>query len=60
MLFDYVKRGGQAVLDGMGVEFASGMPGFGDVLTDAEIGAVLAFIASTWPEDVQAAQAGME
>ncbi len=38
MLIDYVKRGGQAVLDGMGVEFASGMPSFGDVLTDAEIG----------------------
>jgi mono/diheme cytochrome c family protein len=26
------------------------MPGFGDVLTDAEIHAVLASIKSTWPE----------
>jgi mono/diheme cytochrome c family protein len=26
------------------------MPGFEDVLSDAEIHAVLAFIKSTWPE----------
>ena len=44
----------------MGVEFRSGMPAFGDVLTEAEIKAVLGYIASTWPEDVQAAQAALE
>lgn len=56
MLLDYVRRGGQAVLDDMGVEFASGMPGFRGVLAEAEIEAVLGYIKSTWPEDVRAAQ----
>lgn len=60
MLFDYVKRGGQAVLADMGVEFRSGMPAFDDTLTDAEIEAVLAYIRSTWPEPIQEAQAAME
>lgn len=60
MLFDYVKRGGQAVLADLGVEFRSGMPGFGDTLTDAEIEAVLAYIRSTWPEPIQDAQAAVE
>ncbi len=57
LLFDYVKRGGQAVLDDMGVAFASGMPGFGTVLSDDEIAAILAFIRSTWPPEIQAIQA---
>lgn len=60
MLLDYVKRGGQAVLDDMEVEFRSGMPAFGDLMTDDEIAAVLAYIASTWPEDVRAAQEAIE
>lgn len=60
MLFDYVKRGGQAVLDDMGVAFASGMPAFGDALTDADIAAVLGYIKSTWPAEVRAAQAARE
>lgn len=53
MLFDYVKRGGQAVLDGMGVKFTSGMPAFGGVLTDAEIGAILDHIRDQWPEEMR-------
>ncbi len=57
MLFDYVQRGGQAVLDDLGVSFTSGMPGFGDVLSDTDIEAILAFIRSTWPEDIQEIQA---
>ena len=57
MLFDYVQRGGQAVLDDLGVSFTSGMPGFGDVLSDTDIEAILAFIRSTWPEDIQKIQA---
>jgi mono/diheme cytochrome c family protein len=63
MLFDYVHRGGQAVLDDLGVSFASGMPGFSDILTDTEIEAILAFIRSTWPDrirDYQAARTAAE
>lgn len=56
MLHDYVKRGGQAVLDDMGVNFTSGMPGFSDALTDDEIDAVLDFIKSTWPERIRIIQ----
>ena len=55
MLLDYVKRGGAATLADMGVEFASAMPAFGDVLTEEEIEAILAFIASTWPEEIRQA-----
>ena len=57
MLFDYTRRGGQAFLDDLGVRFDSGMPGFGDVLSDAEIEAILAFIRSTWPERIREFQA---
>lgn len=57
MLFDYTRRGGQAFLDDLGVRFDSGMPGFGDVLSDAEIEAILAFIRSTWPERIREYQA---
>lgn len=56
-LFDYTKRGGQAVLDDLGVAFDSGMPGFGDVLEDTEIATILAFIRATWPEEMRAFQA---
>jgi len=55
MLLDYAKRGGAATLADMGVEFASAMPAFGDVLTEEEIEAILAFIASTWPEEIRQA-----
>ena len=34
----------------------SRMPGFGAKLTDDEMWAVIAFIKSTWPSDVQEAQ----
>ena len=44
----------------MGVEFDSAMPAFGDVLSDAEIEAILGYIASTWPEDIRAAQEARE
>ncbi|PZR00209.1 MAG: cytochrome C [Cereibacter sphaeroides] len=57
MLQDYIRRGGQVVLNEMGVDFTSGMPGFGDVLNDTEIAAVLDFIRSTWPDRVRAVQA---
>lgn len=57
MLFDYTRRGGQAFLDDLGVKFDSGMPAFGDILSDAEVEAILAFIRSTWPEEMRAFQA---
>lgn len=57
MLFDYIQRGGQAVLDDLGVTFTSGMPGFGDMLSEAQIEAILAFIRSTWPEQIKEIQA---
>lgn len=56
-LFDYTKYGGQAVLDRLGVtDVRSGMPGFGGELNDAEIRDVLAWIRSTWPEDIRRSQ----
>lgn len=57
MLFEYTKHGGQAYLDDLGVTFDSGMPAFGDVLSDEEIKAILAFIRSTWPARIQQIQA---
>lgn len=56
MLSDYIRRGGQAVLDDMGVEFTSGMPGFAGTLSDDDIEAVLDFIKSTWSDPVRSVQ----
>ncbi len=56
MLTDYIRRGGQAVLDDMGVRMTSGMPAFGAVLEDGDIAAILAFIKSNWPARIQAVQ----
>ncbi len=57
MLLDYISRGGQAVLDDMGVKFTSGMPGFGPVLKEREIKAILDYIKSTWPDHIRDLQA---
>jgi mono/diheme cytochrome c family protein len=57
MLTDYIRRGGQAVLDDMGVSMTSGMPAFGEIITDGDIAAILAFIKSTWPDRIRAIQA---
>ena len=43
-----ITRDGTSAVVGGGYE--SDMPGFGGVLTDAEVRAVLAFIKSTWPD----------
>lgn len=56
MLTDYVTRGGQAVLDEMGVSFRSAMPAFGKVLRPEEITAILDYIKSTWPEPIRLAR----
>lgn len=47
VLFRIAKEGTAAIVGG---GYESDMPGFGDVLSDAEIRAVLAYIKSTWPE----------
>jgi len=57
LLFEYIKLGGEAALAQQGLEFASGMPGFGDQLSDAEIWNIIAYIKSTWPERQRAIQA---
>ncbi len=58
LLFEYTKLGGEAALATVGVTgIASGMPGFGDTMTDEEIWSILAYIRSTWPERVQGIQA---
>ena len=47
VLFRIVKEGTAAIVGG---GYESDMPGFGDVLSDTEIRAVLKYIKSTWPE----------
>lgn len=57
-LFDYTRIGGQGVIDSLGIRnFTSGMPAFGNVLTEDEIWDVLAYIRSTWPARERAFQA---
>ncbi len=57
LLFAYTKLGGKALMAQRGMTFESGMPGFGDQMTDDHIHDVLAFIKSTWPARIQATQA---
>ncbi len=57
VLFQYTKLGGRAALALRGVDFDSGMPGFGDKLSDQQIWDILGFIKSRWPERERAAQA---
>lgn len=52
-LFTITKLGVGAVVPG----YESEMPAFGEMLSDAEITSVLAFIKSTWPERESAFQA---
>ena len=55
-LFRLIKEGPSAVVGG---GYQSDMRGFGGVLGDDEIRAVLAFLKSTWPERERAYQAKM-
>ena len=50
VLFGIVKEGVEKYAP---AGYESDMPAFGGTLSDAEIRTVLAFIRSTWPEDVQ-------
>ena len=57
-LFEYTALGGEEVIRRMGVRgFKSGMPSFGETLSEDEIWDVLAFIQSTWPDRVKELQA---
>jgi mono/diheme cytochrome c family protein len=40
--------------------YGSDMPAFGGVLTDEQIGAVLAYLKSSWPPEVQERQSGLK
>jgi mono/diheme cytochrome c family protein len=52
-LFDSVRQGGTRLSADVGI---SPMPAYRNVLSDAEIAASLAYIKSTWPSDILAAQ----
>lgn len=56
VLFRIVKEGTAAIVGG---GYESDMPGFADVLSDAEIRAVLDYIKSTWPERERAYQSAI-
>ena len=58
LLFNYTKLGGQLLLEQRGIDgSASRMPGFAESLTDDQIWDILAFIQSTWPDEIKGAQA---
>ena len=44
------------IKDGLGDDYPTDMPLFKDVLSDHDIWATLAFIKSTWPEEIRAKQ----
>lgn len=56
VLFRVTKEGAAAIVGG---GYESDMPGFGEILGDEDIRAILAFIKSTWPERERAYQAEM-
>ncbi len=59
LLFEYTKLGGRDALALRGLsDFNSGMQGFGDTLSDADIWDILAYIRSTWPDQVRKIQDG--
>ncbi len=59
LLFEYTQLGGAAALAARGANgFVSGMPGFGDTLTNDNIWDILVYIRSIWLERVPENQAG--
>lgn len=54
-LFDMVKNGTAAMMPG----YETDMPAYKDILSDADIRAVLSFIESTWPLDIRERQQRM-
>ena len=55
-LFAITKNGSSALVGG---DYRSAMIGFGELLEDEEIRAVLAYIKSRWPEDLRRRQAAI-
>ncbi|MCI0395101.1 MAG: copper resistance protein CopC [Chloroflexi bacterium] len=51
LLIETIRLGGERLTGNL--EGLSNMPPFGEVLSDEEIAAVLAFIKSTWPEETR-------
>lgn len=56
-LIAYITLGGEEALAQMGVDFDSGMPGFGEILTPDDVDDILTYIKSRWPERERAIQA---
>ncbi|GAB4282992.1 MAG: hypothetical protein Kow0080_36990 [Candidatus Promineifilaceae bacterium] len=54
-LIEAIQKGG-ARLNNLNIGGTSNMPAFEDILTPEEITAVLTYIKSTWPEDIQTIQ----
>lgn len=54
-LLEAIYAGGARFAD-MNIGGTSDMPAFAEILSDAEITAVLIYIKSTWPDDIQAIQ----
>ncbi len=54
-LIEATRLGG-ARFEGLNIGGRSNMPAFGEILTDAEITAVLTYIKSSWPDDIRAIQ----
>ena len=57
LLFDVTKYGSTYVI---GSDYKSNMPGFSETLSDTDIWAILSFIKSTWPPDIQEIQSELE
>lgn len=55
VLLRAIKEGGTR-FEGMNIGGTSNMPAYAGTLTEEEILAVLAFIKSTWPDDIRALQ----
>lgn len=56
LLFGITKQGGQEFAP---ADFTSNMPGFGEILSDREIWATIAYIKSRWPEEIRERQSRM-
>lgn len=54
-LIDSIRRGGSR-LEGLPIGGTSNMPAYSDSLTSAEIANILAFIKSTWPDEIRTVQ----
>jgi mono/diheme cytochrome c family protein len=54
-LFEMVKNGMAAIVPG----YETDMPAYKDILSDADIWAVLSFVESTWPADIRNRQQRM-